>query len=106
METPSHKTSGISNRNKAYLEIHIAVLLFSFTAILGDLIQLPAILLVWWRLLLTLFSLILLVRAGRLLRDMPVRTIFQFMGIGLLVALQWLTFYGAIIIPGTNPLTV
>jgi drug/metabolite transporter (DMT)-like permease len=85
-----------SDQQKAYLEIHLAVLLFSFTAILGGLIQMPALLLVWWRLLMTLISLVFLVRAGRLFRDLPLSTILQFMGIGLLVAAQWLTFYGAI----------
>lgn len=76
--------------------MHAAVLLFGFTAILGDLIEAPVILLVWWRLLLTLLSLVFLVRAGRLFRELPLSTILQYMGVGLVVALQWLTFYGAI----------
>ncbi len=81
---------------RAYLELHLAVLLFGFTAILGDLIQLSALLIVWWRVLLTSLSLLLVIRIGALLRTMPRRLLLQFMGIGVLVALHWVAFYGAI----------
>lgn len=81
---------------RAYIELHIAVLLFGFTAILGKLIQLPAISIVWWRVLITSISLLLLIKGGRNLRHIPPRLRLQFMGIGILVGLHWLTFYGAI----------
>ena len=81
---------------RSYLELHIAVLLFGFTAILGDLIQLPALVIVWWRVLLTSLSLLLLIRVGRLFRGIPPATLLRFMGIGVLVGLHWLTFFGAI----------
>jgi len=45
---------------RAYLELHIAVFLFGFTAILGDLISLSATVLVWWRVLITCISLFLI----------------------------------------------
>lgn len=81
---------------RAYIELHIAVLLFGFTAILGDLIQLSALVLVWWRVLLTSLSLLFLVRLGSLLRRLPRAAILRYMGIGVIVALHWLAFYGAI----------
>ncbi len=81
---------------RAYIELHIAVLLFGFTAILGDLIQLSALVLVWWRVLLTSLSLLAWVRVWRLLKTLPPAATFRFMGIGVLVALHWLAFYGAI----------
>jgi drug/metabolite transporter (DMT)-like permease len=81
---------------RAYLELHIAVFLFGFTAILGDLIQLSALVLVWWRVLLTSISLLFLVRLGKLFREMPRASFLRFMGIGVLVAVHWLAFYGAI----------
>ncbi|MBK6903672.1 MAG: EamA family transporter [Saprospirales bacterium] len=84
-----------SNR-RAYLEIHFAVFLWGFTAILGDLIQLSALVLVWWRVLITSVSLLFLLRSSRVFREMPRRLIFQYMGIGVLVAIHWLAFYGAI----------
>ena len=81
---------------RAYLELHIAVFLWGFTAILGDLIQLSALVLVWWRVLITPISLLFLMRSFRALRSMPRHLVLQYMGIGVLVALHWLAFYGAI----------
>lgn len=81
---------------KAYLELHIAVFLFGFTAILGDLIAMNALVLVWWRVLLTSLSLVFFVRVVRLFKTMRPIRILQFAGIGILVALHWVAFYGAI----------
>lgn len=81
---------------KAYLNLHIAVLLYGFTAILGDLISLNAMMLVWWRVLITSMSLILLFRMRKRLNILSWRTILQYAGIGVLVALHWLGFYGSI----------
>lgn len=84
-----------SNR-RAFLELHIAVLLFGFTAILGDLIQLSALVLVWWRVLLTSLSLLAFVKVVDLIRRLPKAATLRFMGIGVIVAMHWLAFYGAI----------
>ncbi len=81
---------------RAYLELHIAVLLFGFTAILGDLIVLKAVPLVWWRVFITSISLFILIGFGKTLKNIPRKTIFQFMGIGVLVGLHWITFFGSI----------
>ncbi|MEZ5056619.1 MAG: DMT family transporter [Saprospiraceae bacterium] len=81
---------------RAYLELHIAVFLFGFTAILGDLIELNALVLVWWRVLLTSISLIFFIKIIRLFKTMEKKRILQFAGIGILVALHWLAFYGSI----------
>ncbi len=54
----------MQEEKRAYLELHIAVFLFGFTAILGDLIQLSALVMVWWRVLITSASLLLLIRVG------------------------------------------
>ena len=81
---------------KGYLQMHIAVFLFGFTAILGDLINLPALTLVWWRVFITTFSLLFLVNALKLFRNIPTKTLLQFMGVGALVGLHWLCFYGSI----------
>ena len=42
---------------KAQLQIHVCVLLWGFTAILGKLITLPALPLVWWRMLIVVAAL-------------------------------------------------
>lgn len=81
---------------RSYLELHLAVLLFGFTAILGDLVQLSALLIVWWRVLLTSVSLLFLVRLRHLLRTVPRTLLLKYMGIGVLVAFHWVAFYGAV----------
>jgi drug/metabolite transporter (DMT)-like permease len=80
----------------ATLQIHFCVLLWGFTAILGKLISLAALPLVWWRMLIVVGVLLLVPRVLRSLRALPARLWLAFAGIGCLVALHWLTFYGAI----------
>ena len=86
----------LSPTAKAQLQIHFCVLLWGFTAILGKLITLPALPLVWWRMLLVVATLAVLPSVWRGLRAMPARTMLAYSGIGVLVALHWLTFYGAV----------
>ena len=81
---------------RALLQIHFCVLLWGFTAILGKLISLPALDLVWWRMLIVVATVALWPRAWRGLRRADARTLAIFAGIGCVVALHWLTFYGAI----------
>jgi drug/metabolite transporter (DMT)-like permease len=82
--------------NRARLQIHFCVLLWGFTAILGKLITLPALPLVWWRMLLVTAALLLMPQVWRGLRAMPARLRWSYAGIGVLVSLHWLTFYAAI----------
>ncbi len=86
----------LTDNTRAQLQIHLCVLLWGFTAILGKLITLPALPLVWWRMLLVCGALALLPRVWRRLRRLPPRRILAYAGIGMLVALHWLTFYGSI----------
>jgi drug/metabolite transporter (DMT)-like permease len=86
----------MTNTTRALWQIHLCVLLWGFTAILGKLITLPALPLVWWRMLIVVAVLALLPAVWRGLRAMPARTRWAYAGIGALVALHWLTFYGAI----------
>lgn len=81
---------------KAHWQIHFCVLLWGFTAILGKAITLPAMALVVWRMALVAVALLLVPRVWRGLRDMPPRLLGIYAGIGALVALHWLTFYGSI----------
>lgn len=81
---------------QAWLELHFAVLCFGFTAILGSWISLNALYLVWWRTGLTTLSLILLLKGWKVLQTIPTRMKWQFSGIGIIVGLHWVAFYGAI----------
>lgn len=81
---------------RAWFQIHFCVILWGFTAILGKLITLPAAPLVWWRMVLVTGALLLVGRFWAGLRGMSARLIWTYAGIGVLVALHWLTFYGSI----------
>lgn len=85
-----------NDTRNALLQIHFCVLLWGITAILGKLITLPALPLVWWRMLLVVAMLALLPRVWRGLSGLNLRLILGYAGIGALVALHWLTFYGAV----------
>ena len=85
-----------SPTRRAFLELHIAVLLYGFTAILGDWITLSAVVLVWWRVFLVTITLLFVVRAARLLRRLPRALLLRYAGIGVLIALHWVCFYGSI----------
>jgi drug/metabolite transporter (DMT)-like permease len=80
----------------AYLQIHICVVLWGFTAVFGRLISLPALPLVWWRMFLVSLILAMVPRVWRAVRGMPLRLMGAFAGVGIVIALHWLTFYGSI----------
>jgi len=86
----------LTHNQTAYIQIHIAVILFGFTAILGDLIQLPAVILVWWRVLITSVSLLFFIQFGKSLIQIPKKQIRSYIIIGILIGLHWICFYGAI----------
>ncbi|MBK8827003.1 MAG: hypothetical protein IPO26_09905 [Saprospiraceae bacterium] len=84
-----------AQHTNATIQIHVAVFLFGFTAILGDLIDMSAIMIVWWRVLITSISLWMLIGFGKMLRDLPRQLIVKYAGIGFIIGLHWITFYGA-----------
>ncbi len=76
--------------------MHVAILLWGFTAILGKAISLDEGMLVWYRMLISAvatFIFLLYIKQNRLL---PWKEFIRVAGIGGLVALHWITFYGAI----------
>jgi drug/metabolite transporter (DMT)-like permease len=81
---------------KAFIQLHIAVLLAGFTSILGKLISLNEGLLVWYRLFITAISLWLLAALRR--QDIRIgrRDLWRIIGIGGIAALHWVCFYGSI----------
>jgi drug/metabolite transporter (DMT)-like permease len=76
--------------------LHVTVFVWGFTAILGRLISLSAVPLVWYRLLVVLPVMALVLRFKGLPFGTSPRTTRAFWAIGVLVALHWLCFYGCI----------
>jgi drug/metabolite transporter (DMT)-like permease len=80
----------------ALIKLHLAVFLWGFTGVLGRLIQLNEVLLVWYRLLITIITLFLLFSNQKTFEKINSRVIIQLMGIGVLIAIHWVFFYGSI----------
>lgn len=81
---------------KAYLQLHLAILLWGFTAILGKLILLDEGLLVWYRMGISSISTLLFVLISKSSLKINKQEIIRLAGISFLITLHWITFYGAI----------
>lgn len=81
---------------RAYIDLHIAVVLLAGTAILGDLISLSASVLVWWRTLIASLGIgIFLWLTGKLKLDW-LRSKRKLYLLGGMVAIHWICFFGSI----------
>lgn len=87
---------------KAYFLLHLAVILFGFTAILGAVIRLPALSLVWWRVLISSISLIVVIRGFSFLKTIPSIQILRYAGIGGIIALHWVAFFASVKLAGAS----
>ncbi|MBI3882645.1 MAG: EamA family transporter, partial [Sphingobacteriales bacterium] len=81
---------------KAFLQLHIAVFLAGFTAILGKFIELNEVLLVWYRILLTVLTLGTLLFFKKQLERITYKDLLQISGVGAIVAIHWVLFYGSV----------
>lgn len=81
---------------KAFIQLHIAVFLAGFTAILGKWITLNEGLLVWYRLLITVLTLGIMMGFKGQLKLIPLKDIMKIFGVGAIVAFHWVCFYGSI----------
>ncbi len=81
---------------KALIQLHIAVFLAGFTAILGKLITLNEGLLVWFRLLITVVTLAAILFFKKELQRIPLKDALKIFGVGVIVAIHWVTFYGSV----------
>lgn len=79
-----------------YIQLHVAVFLYGLTAILGDLISIPAASLVWWRVMITSVSLLFFIGFGRVLLSISKKHTIQLLAIGVVIGIHWVTFYGSI----------
>lgn len=86
----------MTDKTKAFIYLHIAVFLFGFTAILGDIIQVNFMSIVWWRSILTTFFLVFLVNIKTFFKVFSSKIILQQMIIGFFLGIHWLFFYGSI----------
>jgi drug/metabolite transporter (DMT)-like permease len=81
---------------KAFIQLHAAVFLAGFTAILGKLILLNEGLLVWYRLVITVLVLLGWMLFRKQLQLIPFKDILKIAGVGLVLAIHWVAFYGSV----------
>ncbi len=81
---------------RALLQLHTAVFLAGFTAILGKLIKLNEGLLVGYRILITVITLLVLQYFRRQLKKLSLKDTLQLFAVGAIVAVHWVTFYGSV----------
>lgn len=79
-----------------YLHLHFIVFIWGFTAVLGALISLEAIPLVWYRMLLATLIIMVFLKIKKENLKFSIRTLAGFALAGIIIALHWLTFFGAI----------
>ncbi|MEH6764660.1 DMT family transporter [Aequorivita antarctica] len=79
-----------------YLHLHFIVFIWGFTAVLGALISLEAIPLVWYRMLLATVIIFVFLKVRKENLKFSLKTLGSFALAGIIIALHWLTFFGAI----------
>jgi drug/metabolite transporter (DMT)-like permease len=81
---------------RAYIDLHIAVVLLAGTAILGDLISLSASVLVWWRTLIASLGIGIFLWLTNRFKMYWIRSKRKLYLLGGMVAIHWICFFGSI----------
>lgn len=81
---------------KSYLNLHLIVFIWGFTAVLGELITIREASLVWYRMLIAGIFMLLYVLITKKPWKLPAKSFAHLIGVGFLIALHWLFFFKAI----------
>ena len=81
---------------KSLIQLHLFVFLAGLTAPIGNLIQLNGLVLVFYRMLLTVIALIPIYLLQGSLINVSFKEKMKLMFIGVLIAIHWVCFYGSI----------
>ena len=84
------------NKLQKYLLLHFIVFIWGFTAVLGKLIHISAIPLVWYRLLIAVITMGIVVALNKQKTKITAKSILHFSIGGIIIGLHWLTFFYAI----------
>jgi len=86
----------MQGNSNQYLQLHLIVFIWGFTAILGKLISLDAVTLVWYRIFFTVISIFIFMKIVKIDFRLKKKEVLQIMGIGAIIAAHWTTFFLAI----------
>lgn len=81
---------------EVFIKLHISILLAGITGLFGKLINLQEGLLVWYRMLFATLLFAFLLFLQKKLKFLPLKEILKISGIGFLLGLHWVFFYGSI----------
>lgn len=81
---------------KSYLNLHLIVFIWGFTAILGALITIQSEFLVWYRMFFAAVFLGLFLFIKKKSFKVDLKVLMKFLFVGLLIALHWILFFEAI----------
>lgn len=85
-----------SAKLKNYLHLHLLVFIAGFTAILGELITISAIPLVWFRMAMASIIIFTYIKLFKINIKISPKSILKLSVAGVIIALHWITFFGAI----------
>lgn len=85
-----------SARSQAYLYMHLSILLWGLTGVLGRGIQLQEGLLVWYRMIITAISMYFFLKFRKQSIKIDFKDFLKLAGIGAILTVHWLFFYGSI----------
>ena len=81
---------------KNYFHLHFLVFIAGFTAILGELITISAIPLVWFRMVMASILMFIYIKIAKVKIKITPKSILRLSIAGIIIALHWITFFGAI----------
>ena len=81
---------------RAYIQMHISILLWGFTGILGKAISLSEGMTVWYRMLISAIGLFFLMLTIRSIKIPSFKNILYLSGLGAMIALHWVLFFASI----------
>ncbi|MFL1013673.1 DMT family transporter [Flavisericum labens] len=79
-----------------YLHLHFLVFIAGFTAILGELISIKAVDLVWYRMVMAAVLMLVFIFLTKVKLVISLKALLRFSIAGVIIALHWITFFGAI----------
>lgn len=86
----------LNDKVKNYFHLHFLVFIAGFTAILGELITIKAIPLVWFRMVIASILMLIYIKIAKVKLKINVKSILRLSIAGIIIALHWITFFGAI----------
>ena len=84
------------NKIKSLIHFHFIVFIFGFTAILGSLISISSLSLVWYRMLIAVMCLLIILPLLKKKLIIPKSLFFKLLFCGILISLHWVFFFKAI----------